>query len=71
MPDQIFLTTWNNYLAAWSDVTAEERALLLHENVYEQCTYSDPLGEERGIDGAHGTVSGEISGLSLSKRKVC
>jgi hypothetical protein len=47
--DQSYLTTWNNYLTAWSSVTADERARLLENSVDEQCIYGDPAQEAHGI----------------------
>ena len=49
MPDQEYLTAWNNYLNAWTTVTAVERVRLLREKVDEQCLYSDPSGDRKGL----------------------
>lgn len=45
-----FENTWNNFQAAWSDIPADRRAELLHDNLSEDCVYTDPNGMAHSYD---------------------
>jgi hypothetical protein len=46
--DETYLSTWNTYQAAWSDITPTERQKLLSSSVAENCVYTDPTDECHG-----------------------
>ena len=50
MLDPTRLAIWTTYQAAWSDISDAERRSLLARSVAQDCLYTDPQGELRGID---------------------
>lgn len=48
MRQEAYLSTWNMYQAAWSDISDSERQKLLTRSVAENCVYTDPTSECHG-----------------------
>ncbi len=48
MLTQDYLSLWNNYLSAWSDISPEERQKRLESCVAEDCVYTDPTDQRHG-----------------------
>lgn len=44
MTNDLNLSTWTTYQAAWADTTPAERMRLLDASVADACVYVDPLG---------------------------
>ena len=49
MPNEAYLTTWNTYQAAWSDISSDQRLQLLKKSVAEDAIYTDPQSECHGL----------------------
>ncbi len=62
MPTQDYLSVWNIYLSAWSDISAEERVKLIESCVAEDCVYTDPTDQRHGRQDL-------IARIELSKQK--
>ena len=62
MPEQEYLSVWNTYLSAWSEISAEERALRLGRCVTDDCVYTDPTDQRHGRNDL-------IARIELSKQK--
>ncbi len=48
MPKQEYLSVWNMYLSAWSDISAEERKRRLESCTADDCAYTDPMEQRHG-----------------------
>ena len=62
MQKQEYLSVWNTYLSAWSDLSAEERARRLESCAAEDCLYTDPTEQRH-------TRNDLIARIELSKEK--
>jgi hypothetical protein len=49
MSNALHRKTWDEYVRAWSNVTADERKALLQQAVSEECTFSNVVALGRGL----------------------
>ena len=51
MTDQALQQLWKTYQDAWADISQSERSKLLGLSLAQDVVYTNPDGEERGVEG--------------------
>ena len=54
MTDESLRQLWKTYQDAWADISQDERSKLLEMSLAQDVAYTNPDGEERGIEGLVG-----------------
>ena len=51
MTDEALQQLWKTYQDAWADISQDERSKLLKASLTQDVAYTNPDGEERGMEG--------------------
>ena len=56
MTDQTHELIWKTYQDAWADIPAAERQQLLHQSVAQDCTFTSPTSDGKGLQELTATI---------------